>query len=96
VKSRVRHTDLPARTGGEEFAIIVPEVGAQGAAQMADKLRRSVEETTFRFEGTVIPVTVSLGIAEWDAKIQDPDELVKRADEKLYEAKRGGRNQVRV
>ena len=41
-------------------------------------------------------VTVSLGIAEWDPRIQEPDELVKRADEKLYEAKRGGRNQVRV
>jgi two-component system, cell cycle response regulator len=96
VKSRVRHTDLPARTGGEEFAIILPEVGAPGAAQMADKLRRSIEETSFRFEGTVVPVTVSLGVAEWDPSIQDPDELVKRADAKLYEAKRGGRNQVRL
>ena len=95
VKSRVRHTDLPARTGGEEFAVILPEVPAQGAALLADKLRKAIEETTFRFEGTNIPVTISLGVAEWNPAVEDPDELVKRADEKLYEAKRGGRNQVR-
>ena len=96
LQETVRPMDLVARVGGEEFAIILPEVGAPGAAQMADKLRRSIEETSFRFEGTVVPVTVSLGVAEWDPSIQDPDELVKRADAKLYEAKRGGRNQVRL
>ena len=96
VKGRVRRDDVPARTGGEEFAVILPEVGAQGAALLADKLRKSVEESTFRFEGTVIPVTVSLGVAEWAAGIEDPAELVKRADERLYDAKRNGRNQVRV
>lgn len=95
VKSKVRHTDLPARTGGEEFAVILPEVGVAGAAQLADKLRRAVEESTFRFEGTVIPVTISLGVAEWSPRMNSADELVKRADEKLYEAKRSGRNQVR-
>jgi two-component system cell cycle response regulator len=94
VRGRVRRDDIPARTGGEEFAVILPEVGREGAAALADKLRRSVEEATFRFEGTVIPVTISLGVAEWDPGIEDPAEMIKRADEKLYEAKRSGRNQV--
>ncbi len=94
VRGRVRRDDVPARTGGEEFAVILPEVAREGAVLLADKLRRAVEQSTFRFEGTVIPVTVSLGIAEWVPAIEDPNELVKLADEKLYEAKRSGRNRV--
>lgn len=94
VRGRVRRDDVPARTGGEEFAVILPEVGREGAAHLADKLRRAVADSSFRFEGTLIPVTISLGVAEWDEGVGDPAELVKRADEKLYEAKRGGRNRV--
>jgi diguanylate cyclase (GGDEF)-like protein len=94
VKTRLRHTDIPARTGGEEFAIIVPEVGLEGARILADKLRRGVEEALFRFEGTIIPVTISLGVAEWDPAIETPEALVQQADERLYAAKHGGRNRV--
>jgi diguanylate cyclase (GGDEF)-like protein len=95
VRNRVRRDDVPARTGGEEFSVIVPEVGRDGALQLAEKLRAAVESAVFRFEGTQIPVTISIGVAEWTEDIQDPQDLVKRADERLYEAKRGGRNQVR-
>ena len=94
VRGRVRRDDVPARTGGEEFAVILPEVGKEGAELLADKLRRAVHDSTFRFEGTIIPVTISLGVAEWQEDVLDPADLVKRADEKLYEAKRGGRNRV--
>ncbi len=94
IRGRVRRDDTPARTGGEEFAVILPEVACDGAVLLADKLRRAVEEATFRFEGTIIPVTVSLGVAEWNPAEDDPAELVKRSDEKLYEAKRSGRNRV--
>ncbi|HJL16583.1 MAG TPA: GGDEF domain-containing protein [Sandaracinaceae bacterium LLY-WYZ-13_1] len=95
VRNRVRRDDVPARTGGEEFSVIVPEVGHTGALNLAEKLRAAVEGAVFRFEGTQIPVTISVGVAEWTDDIQDPQDLVKRADERLYEAKRGGRNQVR-
>lgn len=95
VKGRVRHTDVPARTGGEEFSIILPEVAREGAVITADKIRKNVEETSFRFEGTVIPVTVSFGVAQYDPEMKDGEELIKKADDKLYEAKRSGRNQVR-
>ena len=95
VKGRVRHTDIPCRTGGEEFAIILPEVSRDGAVLLAEKVRKAVEESHFRFEGTVIPVTVSLGVTEWVPEAKEVDDLVRLADEKLYEAKRSGRNQVR-
>ena len=94
VRTKVRRDDIPARTGGEEFGVIVPEVGREGAIQLAEKLRASVEAAVFKFEGTHIPITISIGVAEWADPIADPQELVKVADEHLYEAKRGGRNRV--
>ncbi len=94
VRQRVRRDDVPARIGGEEFAVILPEVGRDGALQAAEKLRATVEATSFRFEGTVIPVTISIGVAEWSDELADPQELVKLTDERLYEAKRTGRNRV--
>lgn len=94
VRTRVRRDDVPARTGGEEFAVILPEVGRSGARHLAEKLRVAIESATFRFEGTTIPVTISAGVAEWTPESSDPQELVKEADERLYEAKRGGRNRV--
>ncbi len=94
VASHVRRDDVVARTGGEEFAVILPETELPQARAFADKLRRLVERTDFQFEGTRVPVTISLGVAEWAAQLVDGADLVKRADEKLYEAKRGGRNRV--
>jgi two-component system cell cycle response regulator len=94
IKNRVRRDDVPARTGGEEFAVILPEVGVEGAVQLAEKLRMAVESSTFKFEGTQIPVTISIGVAEWTPEVVDPQELVKATDEKLYEAKRTGRNRT--
>ncbi len=94
IKNRVRRDDVPARTGGEEFAVILPEVGTEGAIQLAEKLRTAVESSTFKFEGTQIPVTISVGVAEWTPEVVDPQELVKATDEKLYEAKRTGRNRT--
>ena len=95
VRNKVRRDDIPARTGGEEFSVILPEIGREVALALAEKLRASIEAAVFKFEGTQIPVMVSLGVAEWHEEIQDPQDLVKKADERLYEAKRGGRNQVR-
>lgn len=94
VRNKVRRDDIPARTGGEEFAVIVPEVAFVGAMNLADKLRASIEGAVFQFEGTRILVTASMGVAEWTEDITDPQELVKKADERLYDAKRSGRNRV--
>lgn len=94
VRSKVRRDDIPARTGGEEFSVIVPEVRLSGASALAEKLRREIETHAFRFEDLVIPITVSLGVAEWEPTNPDVADLVRRADDKLYEAKRAGRNRV--
>ncbi|HEX8793308.1 MAG TPA: GGDEF domain-containing protein [Polyangiaceae bacterium] len=94
VKPRLRREDIFARTGGEEFGILLPEIGVDGARITAEKVRRIVESTPLRYEQQVIPVTVSLGCAQMLPADTTPEELYKRADERLYEAKQGGRNRV--
>jgi two-component system cell cycle response regulator len=95
IKTRIRTEDIFARYGGEEFAIILPEIDGHNAHQFAEKIRRIVETTEFRFEGTKIPVTISMGVATLDLEEPVAASLIKRADERLYEAKAGGRNCVK-
>ena len=95
VKNKIRREDLFARYGGEEFAIVLPEIDAHNAHQFAEKIRRIVELTDFRFEGVKMDVTISLGVAALDQETTDAAGLIKRADEHLYEAKNAGRNCVR-
>jgi two-component system, cell cycle response regulator len=95
IKSKIRTEDIFARYGGEEFSIILPEIDGHNAHQFAEKVRRIVETTEFRFEGTKIPVTISMGVATLDAEEPTAASLVKKADENLYQAKAAGRNCVR-
>ena len=95
VKKNLRTNDVMARIGGEEFALLLPEVGLEGALALAEKVRKLVESERFSFELTAIPVTISLGAAEWIAEIRGVNELLKKADSRLYEAKAAGRNTVR-
>jgi diguanylate cyclase (GGDEF)-like protein len=94
VKANIRREDFLARYGGEEFAIILPEIDHAKAALMADKVRKIVEEHAFTFEGTKIPVTISVGVATLDETITEALEFIKIADTNLYEAKNAGRNKV--
>jgi diguanylate cyclase (GGDEF)-like protein len=84
-----------ARTGGEEFAVLCPGMPVAHAWQLAEHIRRAVEAALFSAEGTRIPVTVSLGVAERAATDQGPEALYERADTQLYAAKGAGRNCVR-
>lgn len=93
VKSRLRPDDIIGRYGGEEFCAILPETQLSGAASIAEDLRHRIEERRFVFESEAIPVTVSLGCGELAGEM-DVLGLIKIADEKLYEAKRSGRNKV--
>lgn len=95
VRRAVRRDDVVARVGGEEFALLLPELDTEAAASVADKLRQSVEQATFEFEDVTIPVNISLGVAQWnEERHQDAAGVLRAADEKLYEAKRTGRNKV--
>jgi two-component system cell cycle response regulator len=95
IKTRIRTEDIFARYGGEEFAIILPEIEGHNAHQFAEKIRRIVETTDFVFENTKIPVTISMGVATLDLEEPAAAALIKRADDRLYEAKAAGRNCVK-
>jgi len=94
LKARIRREDIMARYGGEEFAIILPEIGVSNALTFAEKVRKLVEKTGFKFEDQTIPVTISIGVAAIGQGIQTALEFIKLADDKLYQAKVGGRNRV--
>ncbi len=94
IRAKIRREDIIARYGGEEFAIVLPEIGRDKGIAFANKIRGLVEKAPFRFEDTKISVTISIGVA----CSQDDDDagiLIKRADDKLYEAKAAGRNCVK-
>jgi diguanylate cyclase (GGDEF)-like protein len=91
---RLRVNDVLARIGGEEFALITPEVSLDGAKDLAGKINRLIGDTRFEFEGSAVEITVSVGVAEWQPDYEDAWDLFKAADDKMYEAKRAGRNQV--
>jgi two-component system cell cycle response regulator len=93
VQERIRRDELFARYGGEEFVIVLPETPIQGGVTLAENLRTRVASHGFVFQGERIPVTISIGCAMLKDD-KTATELIQRADEKLYEAKRNGRNRV--
>jgi diguanylate cyclase (GGDEF)-like protein len=94
VQGRIRPDDVFARYGGEEFVIALPETPLEGATSLGMNLRARIAEHTFIFQGERIPVTISVGCAPLGAADRSATDIIQRADEKLYEAKRGGRNRV--
>ena len=95
IRPRIRREDLFARYGGEEFACVLPSTALGGGIVFAEHLRTLVEERPCEFEDKHIPFTISLGVTTMHRETGvDPQTLIKRADENLYSAKRGGRNRV--
>ena len=94
VQARIRRDEVFARYGGEEFAIILPETALEGARLLAEGLREKVESSKFTFQNEEISVTISIGVAQLEDGEKTGTDLIKDADVKLYEAKRGGRNKV--
>ena len=94
IKNSIRTEEFLARYGGEEFVIIMPESTRGAAIKLGEKVRSLIEHTTFRFEGKLIPITISVGVATLSPAVFNSMELISVADKKLYQAKATGRNRV--
>jgi two-component system cell cycle response regulator len=95
IRPRIRREDLFARYGGEEFACVLPSTALPGGVVFAEHLRSIIEERPCMFENQRIAYTISIGVTTMHRETGvDSASLIRRADENLYAAKRGGRNRV--
>ena len=95
-REELRHYDIPARFGGEEFSILLPETTSEQAVEIAERIRRALAARRFDVETSNEPIqaTVSIGIASFPADGKGPNELIHQADITVYRAKLQGRNRV--
>jgi diguanylate cyclase (GGDEF)-like protein len=95
VGSTVREIDVVSRFGGDEFTVILPQTGPEGAAIIAERVRQKIEETTFLASyGLAVHITASLGIASFPDHGRTKDDLLARADQAMYLVKGRGKNGV--
>ena len=95
-RAELRHYDVPARFGGEEFSILLPETPPEQAMEIAERIRRAVADKLYDVETSSEPIraTVSIGVAGFPKDAQDPNALIHQADLAVYRAKLQGRNRV--
>jgi diguanylate cyclase (GGDEF)-like protein len=97
IKQSVRTGDIPSRFGGEEFTILLPNTPRQIAWLVAERLRTAVAALKVPWEPPLPQVTISLGAVSFDGQTNaTPDDIIKRADEALYQSKENGRNRTSV
>ena len=92
--ARLRKSDVVARYGGEEFVVILPETAKVNALEVAERMRQAIAAHSFQCQGSRVSVTMSFGVAEYPDDSADCDDLIKRADLAMYQAKKDGRNRV--
>jgi diguanylate cyclase (GGDEF)-like protein/putative nucleotidyltransferase with HDIG domain len=95
-RQQLRHYDVPARFGGEEFSILLPETPPEEALEIADRIRRAVSDLRYEVDTSSDPIraTISMGVANYPRDGSDMNELVHQADLAVYRAKLQGRNRV--
>jgi diguanylate cyclase (GGDEF)-like protein len=97
IRASVREEDIPARFGGEEMLVLMPETDTEGAHKMAERVREAIQAVALPGPaGEALAVTVSVGVATWPLHAGDADALVEVADKALYQSKQGGRNRTTV
>jgi two-component system cell cycle response regulator len=97
LKKGLRKHDTVARYGGEEFALLLPETNLNGAAIVAQRYRKQVEEKNFGSSRKPLRTTISIGVSCYpEAVMESSEDLIRHADEALYRAKQGGRNRVEL
>jgi diguanylate cyclase (GGDEF)-like protein len=94
VQAQLRFTDVPARYGGDEFVVMLPDTPVRGALEVAERMRHAIEQMPFTTEAGRVPCTVSIGVSCYPEDGRTIDALLARADRGLYLAKEGGRNRV--
>ncbi len=92
----LRESDLAARVGGEEFAVLLPSTSAQEAIIPLERIRQMLAERVVRLGEHEVSVSVSIGLCEWRDGLGSPDAWLAQADQALYAAKDGGRNRLCV
>ena len=93
LRTMTRYHDVVARLGGEEFAVVAPNMDVEMLERFAERIRKAIAATTVMAGEVRLKVTASVGLAVWDGK-EAAEEFFRRADRQLYEAKRQGRNRV--
>jgi diguanylate cyclase (GGDEF)-like protein/PAS domain S-box-containing protein len=93
MNAQLREIDVLCRYGGEEFVILLPDTALDAAYQVAERLRHAIVQMPIQAEGFQVEVTTSLGVAHMDADCLHIDDLIRYADQALYQAKAAGRNQ---
>ena len=96
LSGQLRPTDIIARTGGEEFVVLLRELVPGDALAMAERMRAAVERSDFSVDGREVRLTISAGLAVSKAGDADYDSVLRRADDALYRAKENGRNRVEI
>jgi diguanylate cyclase (GGDEF)-like protein len=94
VQSELRASDVPARYGGDEFIVLLPETPPKGAGDVAERIRAAIASRPLAINGQNVAATVSIGIACYPEDGRTLDALAARADRALYQAKQEGRNRV--
>ncbi|MFK8138640.1 MAG: diguanylate cyclase [Bdellovibrionales bacterium] len=94
IRNQLRPGDFFARYGGEEFTLLLGGTELGLALDVADRLRNMIEDHEFKFEGQVLPVTISIGVATITPEIGSWEDLFELADKALYSSKENGRNRV--
>lgn len=94
IESELRHTDVLARYGGDEFVVLLPETAANRAIEVAQRILQAVKAAPLEFEGQRIETSVSIGIACYPEDGRSIDAIQARADRAMYHAKEKGRNRV--
>ena len=94
IATELRHTDVLARYGGDEFVALLPESASKGAFEVAERIRAAIERTPLEVEGRRITTSVSIGLASYPEDGRSTDAVMARADRAMYLAKEQGRNRV--
>lgn len=94
LRNQARGIDCPSRWGGEEFLVMLLDTDVEGGQRVAERIRRKIENTNFKYKTTKLPITMTFGLSIYQGTDDNIDECIKRADKALYEGKNQGKNIV--